>query len=200
MKYLKEQLKYIQHAKGFSLVETLVAITVLLIAFVGPMTIVAKGVFYSNYAKDQVAAYYLAQEAIEYIRLKRDNITVGEGDIGENSWAVFKAYDQLSVPDGIRDCLIDGQGNENGCTIDAVNSQIAACGTTCPALRRRSADGLFVQGGTGSVTPYTRTVKIYNEPITDPLSNELFIDVQIRWQNGTLTKTFNLRENILNWQ
>ena len=50
--------------KGLTLVETLVAISVLLMAVVGPMVIYSKSITNTRYAGDQITAYYLAQEGM----------------------------------------------------------------------------------------------------------------------------------------
>ena len=59
--------------RGFTLVETLVAITILLIVIVGPMTIASRGMQTAFYAGDQTTAIYLAQEGIEHIQRLRDD-------------------------------------------------------------------------------------------------------------------------------
>lgn len=58
--------------RGFTLLETIVAIAILSLAITGPMIISEKGIDTSIYARDQVTAFYLAQEAVEYIRNIRD--------------------------------------------------------------------------------------------------------------------------------
>lgn len=58
---------------GFTLVETLIAITILMTAIVGPFT-VAQGVLATSYtARDQLIASSLAQEGVEYVRYIRDS-------------------------------------------------------------------------------------------------------------------------------
>jgi len=57
---------------GFTLVEALVAISVLMVAVVSPLTIAQKGLSSAMYSKDQMIASYLAQDAIEYIKYVRD--------------------------------------------------------------------------------------------------------------------------------
>ncbi len=64
--------------RGFTLVETLVAISILLVVIVGPMTIAQKGMQNAFYAGDQTTAIYLAQEAIEYVQRLRDNNALNE--------------------------------------------------------------------------------------------------------------------------
>ena len=57
---------------GFTLIESLVAITILVTAILGPMTIAATGISSAIYARDQETAFFLAQEGLEYVRNVRD--------------------------------------------------------------------------------------------------------------------------------
>jgi len=58
------------------MVETLVAIAILTIAVIGPLGIIAQALHTSYYTRDQMTAYYLAQEAIEHVRNLRDNQSI----------------------------------------------------------------------------------------------------------------------------
>lgn len=62
--------------KGFSMVESLVAIAVLLIAIVGPLTIAINSIQYSNIAKDKLQATYLAQEQLELMVARQHSIFI----------------------------------------------------------------------------------------------------------------------------
>ena len=53
---------------GFTLIESLVAISILLLSISAPLTIASKGLASSFFARDQITAFYLAQDAVEYIR------------------------------------------------------------------------------------------------------------------------------------
>ncbi len=53
--------KHATSLTGFTLVETLVAVTILLVAIAGPMTIASRGMQNAYYAGDQTTAIYLAQ-------------------------------------------------------------------------------------------------------------------------------------------
>lgn len=57
---------------GFTLIECLVAVTVLMIAITGPLALATTGLSYSRYAKDEITAFYLASEAIEAVKNIRD--------------------------------------------------------------------------------------------------------------------------------
>ena len=59
--------------RGFTLVETLIAIAILLIAVVGPISLIGDALHKLYYAKDQMIAINLAQEGIEVVRQRRDD-------------------------------------------------------------------------------------------------------------------------------
>lgn len=59
--------------RGFTIVETLVAIAVLMIAVAGPLVVATKGLTSALVSKDQMVASYLAQDTMETIKNVRDN-------------------------------------------------------------------------------------------------------------------------------
>ena len=69
-------MKLLNHKKdkGFTIIETLVAITILMIAIAGPLTIAQKGFIASIYARDQVTASFLAQDMMEAIKNEQRNL------------------------------------------------------------------------------------------------------------------------------
>jgi prepilin-type N-terminal cleavage/methylation domain-containing protein len=71
MKY--PALKTAKTSHGFTLVETLVAIAVLLLIIIGPISAAQKGIQQAYYANEQASAVFLAQEAIEGVRERRDD-------------------------------------------------------------------------------------------------------------------------------
>lgn len=72
--------------KGFTIIETLVAITILMISIVGPLTIAQKSLNAATYAKDQVIASFLAQDLMEDIKNNRDNYIITSGTGALDSW------------------------------------------------------------------------------------------------------------------
>ncbi len=60
--HLKNKIKSL---KGFALIESLVSITVLLVAILGPMTLAVQSLKYSKIANDNTVATYLANDAVE---------------------------------------------------------------------------------------------------------------------------------------
>ena len=75
-----------QKGGGFTLVETLVAISIFSVSILGIMSVLASGISHANYAKQKMIALYLAQEGIEYVRNIRDSKVLFEKD----GWNKFK--------------------------------------------------------------------------------------------------------------
>lgn len=73
--------------RAFTLVETLVALSIFTVSILGLMSVLASGISNTNYAKQKMVATYLAQEGIEYVRNMRDTYVLypGGGD-----WESFR--------------------------------------------------------------------------------------------------------------
>lgn len=96
--------------EGFTIMETLVAIAILLLSITGPMVFSQNGLRAAFYARDQVTAFYLAQDAIEYVKNRRDHNVLS----GNSKW-----LDGLLNPGDKKPCGINGTGkNQLGCAID----------------------------------------------------------------------------------
>ncbi|MDD5721147.1 MAG: hypothetical protein PHT16_01715 [Candidatus Pacebacteria bacterium] len=74
---------------GFTLVETLVSISIFTMSILGLMSILASGISDVNYAKQKMTAEYLAQEGIEYVRNMRDTDVLYDTDGAQVGWNKF---------------------------------------------------------------------------------------------------------------
>lgn len=61
-----------KYSSGFTLVETLVAISIFVMSILGLMSVLSSGIADTGYAKKKMVASYLAQEGIECVRNRRD--------------------------------------------------------------------------------------------------------------------------------
>lgn len=120
--------------KGFTLIETLVAITILAIAIVGPFFAVQSALLASYTARDQLIASSLAQEGAEYIRNVRDN-----NFLANRAWLF-----------GLNVC------RPGPCVVDTTQNTVS--GSVGPLYL--SATNIYTQQQTGTVTKFTRTVSI----------------------------------------
>ncbi len=162
--------------QGFTLVETLVAIAILMIAIVGPYYSVQQAITASYASRDQLIASSLAQEGAEYIYFLRDN-----NYLANAPWT-----------QGMDPCLVSM--HSNGCTVDPVLNSLVSCAQTgCPVLNLNSATALYTQSS-GDPTRFTRTVKIVN--VTP---QQIQVTVQVNWSSQHNAYTTLVTENLYNW-
>ena len=159
--------------KGFTLLETLVAVAVLMMALLGPFSIAQQSLRSAYYARDQVTAYYLAQEGVEFVRSIRD-----ENYLSGNPWL-----------NGISTCT------DVACMVDFPNFTYAPCSGTCPALKISDAGGLF-NNATGADSKFTRQVTL--TPVAG-MPDEMIISVTVSWTSSGVPRIFTLQERLFNW-
>ena len=180
--------------KGFTLIETLVAIMLLITAVAGPLTIVSKNLLAARVAKDQITAYYLAQDALEYVRFARDTNRLKGADWLTGAGGASAGID-LAPCTGASGCYLDSTSN--------TPTTPTACSGTCPTINYSSATDRATYAPIGSgitSTQFTRTVTI--APPTGNPPDERILVVAVRWGSatGAGARTVIIQENIYNWQ
>lgn len=178
--------------KGFTVLESIVAIAVVSLAIAGAFSAVRTGLSASSAAKEQTKAYYLAQEAIEILRNKRDSNGLNRFINGSSvSWraGISEPGDQCA-PGGI--CRLDATAMEGAfaayCGIDTGDNW-----NVCPPLHQ---DGTtFVYNYSGSITTnYVREIKIEN--IGD---DEMVVTIRIAWSHAGTPREFKTKTILTNW-
>jgi type II secretory pathway pseudopilin PulG len=186
---------------GFSILEALVAIAILIIALTGPMVFAQQSLRAARLSRDQVTAFYLAQDAVEFVKHVRD----------ENSLSTFR-YDWLV---GLEACFAD-EGNPNsGCQIStpewtggSTAGAVEACpGADCPLYEQEPIGGGKLYGifsGTGSgESRFSRRVRIMTPEGDDPSSEteEVLVEVRVWWDTAGIDgeRQVLVREHVYNW-
>lgn len=123
-----------KHQMGFTLIETFVAVSILAIAVIGPLSLLSRAIADSNYARDQITAYYLAQEGIELVISKRDQ------NVNSGNWNILGA------------CL------DNECIWDATMSDPLNFNNNSQLYR--DTNGLYVHDSDGEATTFTRVIEV----------------------------------------
>ena len=162
---------------GFTLIETLVAISVLVVAVTGPLTLASQSLFAAVYAKDQTTAFYLAQEAVEMVRNKRDN-------------NLLKSLDGQTVD------WLAGIPLETSFQVDIPNDTITECGGSCLDAKLRH-NGTFYNTQSGDISRFGRNVVVTRNA---ELVDEAIITVNVVWQTGAYKeRAIFLQTRIYNW-
>lgn len=157
--------------EGFTLVETLVAIAILLVAVVGPISLIGDALHKLYYAKDQMIAINLAQEGIEVVRQKRDSdmLAVSASDIFSLASPIYYVVDAISAT------LYTSVGTQQPVILDA---------------------GFYKQRVAGTPTQFTRLVTI--ESVGSGLK-ERKVTSRVEWKTGNQTGTITVTEYLFKW-
>lgn len=172
---------------GFSLVETLVAITLLLVIIVGPMAISSQTAKSSTFASEQVQAFFLAQEGLELAQKVRDDLRLDEFE-----GSVSDGWDEFVNGGDYSDCFGNGCGlewkdspagevNVDDCSVDS-----------CKLYRKTNTNSrswFTYNPNNNENTPFTRTIYfITNTPQAPDSSREVYVRSVVTWRTGSLVE------------
>ena len=166
---------------GFTLIENIVAIIILLAVISFAFTISYNNTKHADLAKDQVVATFLVQDVFDYVIAQKKQNILGDDP---SDWL-----------DGFEDCQ-----DNNGCSIDtslALENAIRKCdGSGCKKLQQQTTGNFAdIYGHSGEDTKFTRKVTI-DEINQDNI--EAVVTIDISWKSGFLTKNFSMSTNIFN--
>jgi prepilin-type N-terminal cleavage/methylation domain-containing protein len=193
--------KMSNHREGFTLIETLVAIIILSVSIAGPLTLAQRSLSASIYAHDQITAFYLAQEGVEFIRNLRDenNLTPSAFWLAGPAGSGFSSL--------ITSCQSSGCGIDPTADGSSSTPQITACNPSTNKdclLTFNNVTGVYGYrtGPDWSDSIFTRKIKITLLPVgADELTAyEAVVSVTISWKSGTIDKSFTISEHIFNWR
>lgn len=194
----KRNMKNRTNHYGFSLVETFVAITILMIAVLGPMSLLSKFFSDNDRSKNQIAAALLIQEGLEMTaniisnnaeRARASESLAGTGCDESREWL-----------EHLDDCI-----GGSVCNIDAVEQVVYSCsGGSCQPMYK-DASGLYrynrllPPGATPTV--FTREIKVEDiSPDPDLLNPDDHDNYWLREAKVTATVKVNSKGKILQYK
>lgn len=176
---------------GFTLVETLVAVSILSLSILAGFTAVQNSLKSSITAKDQMTAFYLTQEVMEFIKNKRDENALNFITNGTTTWLTGMAA-------AANDPCYFGKT----CRIDVVGNTLVDCstdGANCLNLRQdrvfnSATKGLYGYTGSWALTNFRRSVT-FQQIVAN---QEVRVTITMNWTQGGMTKTFQVSESLFN--
>jgi len=158
--------------KGFTLLETLIAVAIIVIGTLGVFSAVAKYSQMTEQERDNLVASYLCQEGIEIVKNIRDTNWVEEAA----SWK-----------DGLTGCSAGCQAEFDDTSFSAFSSASFLYIDHDTGLYKYIASPVAED----VETPYTRKIVI-----TEVGDDELDIEVTVYWHASSMV----VKQNIYNWK
>ncbi len=170
-----------KYTQGFTLLEMLFAVLIFSFALVSLMTIASKGVIATTTAKQQMAAQFLAEEALEVGRNVRDGNYLNSSD-----WlTVLGQCSETTIP-----CDVDY-------TTNPLTPVLTTCSGGCQNRQLYDNKGTFrPEPNGGNLTTFWRTLVI--KPSST--ENEKIMEATVHWKQKTVDRALTLTTHIANWQ
>jgi prepilin-type N-terminal cleavage/methylation domain-containing protein len=184
---------------GFTLIETLVAIAILMVAIAGPLDIAEKGLIAADNSRDQTIAAYLAEDMMEYVKNIRDG-NILAGNTSGTSWLAMNP----STCESGSFCIAEtATGDFVNPSISQVNDCTAtAVANDCRLYVTSAGYYTYVQTSGNQPTPFYRTFTITTPSgLTGNDANNIrLLTVRVYWTYGNLQYTYVLQSMIFNTQ
>ncbi len=181
--------------KGFTLVETLVALSIFTVSILSLLVILGGSISNTGYAKRKIIASYLAEEGVEYIRNMRDTFVLYDVINVDNGWNEFNSKllsNSCQINDG--GCYVDDQGIDYGNQSQPMASvTLASCGTACPGLLYNSTTGKY-NYASGTNSGYFRKITMIQISAT-----ETKVISTVYWLQGSGVKSISFSDNLFSW-
>ncbi len=193
---------------GFTLIETLIAILLLLTSVVALMVLASRIIIATKGQRQEITAQYLLQEGMEYLRNNRDS-ALNSGV----SWADYSRPGPgcpLTVGSGtpsVCECIFLS-GNPGMCSVDAIFDDVRSCSPTgCPKMIQVESPSRTIFctpgancpgfGGAPKQTTFSRSIRMTPSTVNP---EELYVDIQVFWTDtGGVKRVKTLNSSLTNW-
>ena len=201
---MKIFIQKIAQKRGFTLIETLVAVMILAFAIIGPFALSAQSLRASRDARDELVATYLALEGIEIVHSIRDNNSADDITPAHTHWM---------------DNIIAGTCRPHGCIPDiteqpgvgsvwTANALVSCPPVSCPdriVVYFNPTTGLYRQSAAALPAPWQKTLytrKLNVVGVDDPGNpqRQVRITSTVTYLGYThKIRTLSVSDNFYNW-
>ena len=187
--------------RGFTLVETLIAVSIFSVSLVAVMAVLGSGISNTNSIKQKMTASYLAQEGIEYIRNMRDTYVLYSSS-ASTGWTSFnnKVF-PACVGYG---CFVNADNLDYGDNTEPINDGVKVILISCNSANCSNGALSYINGKygfSGEDSGFTR--KIIMTKIISPDGtinpNEVKVSSTVYWTQGSGPQSVTFSENLFNW-
>ena len=193
-----------KESDGITLVETIVALAILIAVAIGPLSLVTRSLFVSTFSRNKLVAINLAEEGIELVRAVRENNVLCGLPWDDNPNGGGK-IDGVNYPDVIAKKNI----TSTNCVVAVETPSMPGGGGGAIYL---DPSGVYSHTGTApQQTIFTRTVRVCNPPNGGgscgeghdaDISPNAQMDVisTVSWTEKGIPRSVVLRERLYDWK
>lgn len=186
--------------KAFTLIETLIAVSILTLSIAGPLFTASRATIAARVARDQLVASYLAQEGLEYVRAMRDNeylaaYQAGGNAVSATAWSNFISSGNTG---SIAGCTA------TTCTLDPTRPMGTGSGLALTPCSGSSCTPLYLASGVytqqsglpgATQTPFTRTIRA-----TAISASDERITSTVSWTSRGVPYAVTVFDHLTGWQ
>lgn len=188
------KLKISAKQRGFTVLESIVAIFILSLSISGAFSAVQRGLSQAVISKDETQAFYLAQEAVEIIRNKRDSNQLAKINGSTITW-LNGISENVSDP-----CYFGKVCGTESFNMNLVNhSSSWTSWNNYPVLNQDPTSFLFSYNNLYPATRFKREIqleRVRDDSLGNPL--EIAVIVKIYWTKGIFSNEFKVKTHLFN--
>lgn len=189
-----------KRTQGFTLIETLVAVTILIIAILPPLFIAYQGVGSATYNRNQMISNYLAQDAMDYIIAKKNENILKCEQNNKNPCRNNNGGPGKNWLDALGDCFVNTSTNTTACEVNTTNPAgpyTTRCRPTCSMLRFDPTTAKYRYGGSAPESIFRRIV-VFSDIPNMGRDEAVSVKVTVQWTSPgkTTPNSFNLKTNL----
>ncbi len=185
--------------RGFTLVETLLALSIFSISVLSMMIVLSKGISDTDYAQKKIIATYLAQEGIETMRNMRDTYILYSTPVGAG-WSTFQNRLTGANCDANNGCFYDDRNLVFTDPVQPITNPsyvpLNGCNTNCPMLLYSSTTGKYNYASGGVSSGFTRKISSSTAGLG---VDEVKISSTVSFTHKLATYNITITENLFNW-
>ena len=175
----KDRIQNIRLKSGFTLVEALIALSILIVGIISGFILVTKALYDVTIIQDRLTASFLAQEGLEFVRQIRDTNYLKTLGSTSTDW------DNNLKTDG--DYLISANISAGTIILPSWQDKL---------LSYHPSSGVYNYDDTGDATPtvFKRKMNIYHVSF-----DEIRVQSIMSWQSRNINFSFTAEDHLFNW-
>jgi Tfp pilus assembly protein PilV len=183
--------------RAFTLIETVVSVTLFAIAIVGPMSLAGRSIKAAREARSELTATYLASEGIEMIHSIRDNNSADDDSSDRNEWLDLNGSNTIHTACNTQ-CIVDV--TEDGNVWNEANVLHETPDADRWRVYQHVSSGLYLQADAPLNSGYVPTIFSRRIILLTISARQEHVRSEVTYTNSVgVVRTITAEDDIYNW-